>query len=399
MGRLVMSEAHHTLNGPFTELKCCVIIPTFNNERTLETVIRETLIYTDKLIVVNDGATDSTPAILTRYNDSITIITHPVNLGKGMALRNGFKKAVEMGYEYAITIDSDGQHFPGDLGQFLDKLRHHPGSLIIGARNMNSENVPGGSSFGNKFSNFWFRLETAIRLPDTQSGYRLYPVERLQKIKFFSTRFEFEIEVIVKAAWRGIPVLSMPVRIFYAKEGERISHFRPAKDFARISLLNTWFVILAICWYRPMRLLRGLSPANLRSFITKHFFNQEESVISKSLSVTVGIFFGIVPIWGYQLVSAIAAAYLLRLNKAIVILTANISIPPLLPFVLIASLKTGELFTGKKVTLSLHNISLQTIKLNLYTYLAGACLLAVFFAIFMGIGTFITLSLIRKKRK
>jgi uncharacterized protein (DUF2062 family) len=157
-------------------------------------------------------------------------------------------------------------------------------------------------------------------------------------------------------------------------------------------------VILAFCWYKPLRFLRGLTPNNIRAFIVKHFFNKEESILKKSLSVSLGIFFGIVPIWGYQLVSAIAASYLLRLNKAIVILTANISIPPLLPFVLLASLKTGEFFTGKKSNLSIHAISFDTIKLNLYTYLTGACILAVLFSLFMGLVTFITLSLIRKKK-
>jgi len=393
-----MGDEKHGLNKRFTELKCCVVIPTYNNEKTLEKVINDTLAYTDRIIVINDGASDSTPQILESFKNTITLVTHPVNLGKGMALRNGFKKALELGNDYAISIDSDGQHFPSDLERFLDKMEEQPGSLIIGARNMTSENVPGKSSFGNKFSNFWFQVETGIKLPDTQSGYRVYPVKRLQKIKFFSPRFEFEIEVIVKAAWRGIPVTAMPVKIFYAKGAERVSHFRPGKDSTRISILNTYLVILAFSWYKPLRLLRGLTPANIKAFIKKHFFNKEESILKKSLSVSLGIFFGIVPIWGYQLVSAIAASHVLRLNKAIVILTANISIPPLLPFILLASLKTGEIFTGRKSHLSFHDISLETIKLNLYTYLTGACILSVLFSIFMGLTTFITLSLIRKKK-
>lgn len=393
-----MGDEKHTLNSRFTDLKCCVLIPTYNNEKTLEKVIFDTLQFTDRIIVINDGATDTTPKILEKFKDQITIITHPVNLGKGMALRNGFKKALELQYDYAISIDSDGQHFPGDLPLFLDKIAEQPGSLIIGARNMNAENVPGKSSFGNKFSNFWFRVETGIKLPDTQSGYRLYPVKRLQKIKFHSPRFEFEVEVIVKAAWRGIHVLCIPVQVYYAKGEERVSHFRPGKDFTRISILNTYLVFLAFCWYKPLRFLRGLTPGNVNAFIRKHFFNKEESILKKSFSVSLGIFFGIVPIWGYQLVSAIAASYLLRLNKAIVILTANISIPPLLPFILIASLKTGEVFTGQKSNLSFRDISLETIKLNLYTYLTGACILAVLFSVFMGLATFITLSLIRKSK-
>jgi len=393
-----MTSDRGLLNEKFIQLKCCVIIPTYNNEKTLSLVIQDTLIYTDKIIVVNDGATDGTNEILKTFGQNITIVQHAQNLGKGMALRNGFKKALELGYEYAISIDSDGQHFPGDLDLFLEELKTHDEAIIIGARNMKSENVPGGSSFGNKFSNFWFQFITGIKLPDTQSGYRLYPIKKLSKIKFYTNRFEFEIEVLVKAAWKGLPVLSIPVQIFYAKGKERISHFRPTQDFARISFLNVYFVLLAVAWYKPMRFFKGLTPANIKSFVKKHFFNEKESITKTSLSVTLGIFFGIVPIWGYQLISAIAFAYLLKLNRAIVILAANISLPPLIPFILVASVEAGELITGEDAKLSVSDISFETIKTNLYTYLTGACLLAVCFAVFMGVLTFLTLTFLRRKR-
>lgn len=387
------------LNNRFDELNCCVIIPTYNNEKTIVKIINDTLEYTDKIIVVNDGTTDSTAELLRPFETSIIIIHQSKNYGKGIALRTAFKKALEMGYRYAITIDSDGQHFPADLVLFLDKIEHEPDSLIIGARNMNSENVPGGSSFGNKFSNFWFWIETGIKIPDTQSGFRLYPINRMKKINYFTSRFEFEIEVIVKAAWKGIPVIPLPIQVYYAKGDERVTHFRPGKDFMRISLLNTYFVILAFLWYRPMRFLRGLTPENIKAFVKKHFFNEKESVTKKSLSVSVGIFFGIVPIWGYQLVTAIAVAYFLKLNRAIVILAANISIPIILPAILYGSLKTGELITGQKSTITLKNINLENIKLNLYVYLTGACVLSIVLAIVMGISTYLILSVIRNNKK
>ena len=387
------------LNNRFVALNCCVIIPTYNNEKTIVKIINDTLEYTDKIIVVNDGTTDSTAELLKPYESSITIIHQSKNFGKGIALRTAFKKALEMNYRYAITIDSDGQHFPADFVLFLDKIEQEPDSLIIGARNMNSENVPGGSSFGNKFSNFWFWIETNIKIPDTQSGFRLYPISRMKKINYFTSRFEFEIEVIVKAAWKGIPVIPLPIQIYYAKVDERVTHFRPGKDFMRISILNVYFVILAFLWYRPMRFFRGLTPENIRAFVKKNFFNEKESITKKSLSVSVGIFFGIVPIWGYQLVTAIAVAYFLKLNKAIVILAANISIPIILPAILYASLKTGELITVQKSTITLKNINLENIKLNLYVYLTGACVLSIVLAMAMGISTYLILSVIRNNKK
>lgn len=386
------------LNTRFRELNCCVIIPTYNNQKTIGHIVRESLTYTDNIIVVNDRATDDTPTILKQFENKITIIHQPKNMGKGIALRTAFKKALELGYHYAITIDSDGQHFPSDFELFLDEIKLNPDSLIIGARNMNSENVPGGSSFGNKFSNFWYQIETGIKMPDTQSGFRLYPINKMKKIKYFTSRFEFEIEVIVKAAWRGINVTSIPIQIYYANGEERVSHFRPIKDFARISLLNTYLVILAFAWYKPLRFLKGLTPANIKAFIVKNIFNEEESIQKKSLSVTVGIFFGIVPIWGYQLVSAIAAAYFFKLNKAIVIITANISIPIFLPFILYASLKTGEIVTKQQSSITISTISLENIKSNLYVYITGACVLSVVLSIFLGIITFVVLSAGKNKK-
>lgn len=387
------------LNNRFSDLKCCVIIPTYNNQATIAKIITDTLAYTDKVIIVNDGATDSTPQIIKQFESTVTVIHQPQNYGKGMALRTAFKKALELGYHNAITIDSDGQHFPSDFELFLNKIQEQPDSLIIGARNMNSENVPGSSSFGNKFSNFWFWVETGIKLPDTQSGYRLYPIHKMRKLTYFTSRFEFEIEVIVKAAWKGIPVIPLPIQVYYAKGDERVTHFRPGKDFTRISFLNTYLVILAFLWYKPLRLLRGLSPGNIKAFLKKHFLSETESKTKKSVSVAVGIFFGIVPIWGYQLVTAILVAYLLKLNKAIVILTANISVPVMLPAILFASLKTGELVTGEVSTITFQNISLENIKLNLYVYIVGAVVLSIVFSLFMGLATYLFLSLIRNNKK
>lgn len=360
----------------FKQLKCCVLIPTYNNSKTIEHVIQSTLEYCDDVIVINDGCTDTTPEILAKYPQLI-IVTHSVNQGKGKGLRNGFAKAAELGFDYAISIDSDGQHYPKDFIVFLNKVEQEPGSLIIGARNMTVENVPNKSNFGNKFSNFWFWAETGITLPDTQSGYRLYPVKRLKKIWLFTTKFELEIEVIVKAAWRGIPVISVPVSVYYAPEGERVSHFIPSRDSTRISFLNTYLVILAALFWRPVMLIRSINFKNLKKVWKEEVVAAHESTNKKALSVGVGLFFGIVPIWGFQFALAIFSAIYFKLNKVIVGLSAQISVPPLIPFVLYASVKTGELVLGQKVNLDFTKLlSVETLN-NLYVYYIGATVLSI----------------------
>jgi glycosyltransferase involved in cell wall biosynthesis len=232
----------------------CVIIPTYNNAATLAGVIADVLSYTRHVLVVNDGSTDGTRHILSTFPE-VECLSYPRNVGKGWALRQGFTRALSLGYQYAITMDSDGQHFASDLHVFIKALETNPEALIIGARNMDQASVPGGSSFGNRFSNFWFRLETGIHCPDTQSGYRLYPIARLAKTRFVTRKYEFEIEVLVRSAWKGIPVISVPVKVYYPPAAERVTHFRPFKDFTRISLLNTVLVLVTFLYIRPRRFL------------------------------------------------------------------------------------------------------------------------------------------------
>src|SRR5690554_1431561 len=180
--------------------KYCVLIPTYNNHKTLQRVVDGVLeeMPAEQVIIVNDGSTDTTAAILQNYSN-VHQVHHPKNKGKGMALRNGFKKAHELGFTHVITIDSDGQHYPSDIPVLLEASQKEPETLFIGARNMEQEGVPAKSSFGNKFSNFWFWFETGIKLTDTQSGFRLYPIYLMPK-KWITNKFEFEIECIVRAA-------------------------------------------------------------------------------------------------------------------------------------------------------------------------------------------------------
>jgi glycosyltransferase involved in cell wall biosynthesis len=375
----------------FAELKCCVIVPTYNNAKTLAKVIDGLLEYTNNIFVVNDGSTDNTAHILSDYKQ-ITQIALNHNRGKGNALKTGFRAAVKAGYTYAITIDSDGQHMPSDLPKFLEKIENEPGSLIIGARNMNQEGIPGKSSFGNRFSNFWFHVDTGIKLPDTQSGYRLYPIDALSKLKYFTRKFEFEIEIIVRAAWKGVPVTSIPIEVFYAQGEERVSHFRPFKDFFRISVLNTVLFILALLIYRPVLFIR--------SFSLKKIFGAGESTLKLALAIGFGAFMGIVPIWGYQMLTATFLAHLMRLNKTLVLVASNISFGPLIAVFIYFSFVVGSLFVDNPISLKFDNtLNLDAIKIGAYQYLIGSVLLALSVGIIMFLISFGVISFKRRSFK
>ncbi|WP_406844878.1 DUF2062 domain-containing protein [Flavobacterium soyae] len=375
----------------------CVIVPSYNNHKTLKKVLDSILDFTQNIIIVNDGSTDETSKILKQYSQ-FTQIHHPKNLGKGRALRNGFRKAIEMNFEYAITIDSDGQHFASDIPVFISAIQNEPNSLLIGSRNMTQENVPKKSSFGNKFSNFWFKFETGIELQDTQSGFRLYPLKLIPE-QFYTNKFEFEIEVIVRSAWKGIVVKNIPIQVLY-DPAERVSHFRPFRDFTRISILNTVLVTNALLYIKPRDFFRRAKKKGFKKFFLEDILESNDSNFTKSASIALGIFIGISPFWGFQTILLFTFAALFRLNKVIAFLSSNVSFPPFIPLVIYGSLKTGSLFISSDAPLILDSsATLDDIQKNAAQYIVGSLILASVLALSAGLISYLLLSAFSSKNK
>ena len=357
-------------------LSCAVIIPTYNNAGTLGSVIDGVKRYCSDIYVINDGSTDGTAEVLAA-TAGIKTIAYARNRGKGYALRTGLRAAAEEGFRYALTIDSDGQHYPDDIPLFAERIEQRPDTLLIGARNLTAENMPGKNSFANRFSNFWYKVETGRTLADTQSGFRLYPLRRLGSLRTFCRRYEFEVEIIVRASWRGIGVENIPIRVYYAPDGKRVSHFRPLRDFTRISILNTVLVLEALLSYYPWRFFRSLTRENIRCFFRAHITRSRESNVRLAAAMGWGIFCGIIPLWGYQMIFAGVSAHFMRLNKVVAIVFSNISIPPMIPLILYASYWIGGRMLGLPVALALEEVSFQRMAESLVQYLAGSCCLAV----------------------
>ena len=373
----------------FKQLECCVLVPTYNNAGTLRRVVLGVLEYCEDVIVVNDGSTDATAHILKEL-PQVRQLHFLQNKGKGAALRAGFKEARERGFKYAITIDSDGQHYPEDLPIFLDELTKHPspeGLLLIGARNMDQSSVPRKSSFGNRFSNFWYWIETGIKLTDTQSGFRAYPLQPLERILFWSARFEFEIEVIVRAAWDGVTVRNIPIRVKYDPE-ERVSHFRPGADFGRISVMNTWLVLMKIFYIKPRDIYARFAQKGWKRTLREDLFRTQDSDVKKAVSVAVGVFVGIPPLWGLHTIIALGAAVVFGLNKALAFAGSNVSIPPMIPFVVIGSIGLGEtLLGGDPIALDIDLDHLDLLP-KLKVYLVGSIALATISGVLAGLITY-----------
>jgi len=378
--------------------KLCVIIPTYNNCFTIASVVESVLNYSENIIVVNDGCTDNTAEILKTY-DKIIVINIKRNKGKGYAIRIGFKEAIKLEYDYAITIDADGQHYADDIPKFLTELEKQPESIIIGNRNMEQDGIPKKSSFGKRFSNFWFWVNTGNKIPDTQSGYRLYPLFLFKKVKFFTRKYEFEIEVLVRLAWKGIKITSIPIQVKYFSPEERVSHFRPFKDFGRISILNTVLVTYALIFIHPFWFIKKLNKKNIKQFIDTNILKSKDSNTKITFSVMLGVFMGSSPFWGWQMTIVFFLSILFKLNKVIALVASNISLPPMLPFIIYGSYKIGGfVYTKNVVEINFNSsISLEMVKTNFLQYFYGSLIFAFFLSLTIGVITFIVLKIWRKK--
>ncbi len=229
-----------------------VLIPVYNHGSRIAGVVQDVMAKGYDLLVVDDGSTDSTREKVENI-PGVPLLIHEENRGKGAALMTGFR-ALKDGCRWVLTIDGDGQHSVDDIEVFIREIERDPEPRIIcGYRQgMDAEDVPWTSSFGRKFSNFWVRLSGGPSIRDSQSGLRLYPLPESAELNVKSKRYQFEIEVLVLARWKGIPVTEVPVQVSY-QEGERISHFKPWTDFWRNAATFARLITMRILLFLPLR--------------------------------------------------------------------------------------------------------------------------------------------------
>lgn len=220
-----------------TSPRISVVVPVYNHGLTVGRVIREASL-SFPVIAVDDGSTDETPRVL-KQELGIRVVTLAINQGKAAALKAGFAKAQELGFSHAITIDADGQHPTAALASFAAACRAAPDALVVGVRDLKAANAPRARRLSNALSTCCFAFETGVRLTDTQCGYRVYPLAVVSRLDVESDRYAFELEIMVKAAWAGIPLRPQPVRVDYSAATSRLSHFHPVRDFVRAVQTHT----------------------------------------------------------------------------------------------------------------------------------------------------------------
>ncbi len=209
-----------------------VVIPVYNHGRQIREVLIRTLQFGFPVFVVDDGSTDVTPEVLASFSQ-VTVLRHERNRGKGASLLDGFALAAETA-DYAITLDADGQHDPDDIPSLLRAAPGHGRPLVLGSRSgMERADVPWTSRWGRRFSNFWVWASCGKWISDSQSGFRMYPLPETLLLGAESRRFQFEVEILVRAVWSGMPLLEVPVQAIYGPAERRVSHFKPWVDFWR----------------------------------------------------------------------------------------------------------------------------------------------------------------------
>lgn len=361
----------------------CIVVPTYNNQLTIGDVIKDILKLTPELVVVNDGSTDETDNILSKI-PGIKVITHKQNLGKGAALLNGFRFAARSGFDYAITMDGDGQHLTVDLPEILKEIKKHPEALIIGQRNLAGGGKRLKSRVLRAHSNFWVWILTQQYVGDSQCGFRAYPLASILDLYLKTKKYDLEIEVLVKAIWTGIPVKEVPIAINYVAGSK--SHFRPFQDFLLVSTLIFSLFLKKLFLPGPLLKFRSLRVSQekiknqrFHQMIMDTLAHECSGPWHFAFSVGVGVFFGIAPLWGFQMLAALFAAHKLGLSKTISLIFSNISFPATIPFIVYGSLLAGRWALGGAIDYSLNldrSILEVAIKTYALEYLVGSVLLA-----------------------
>ncbi len=206
------------------------VIPAYNAAVSIGAVVEGTQKYLNHVVVVNDGSKDRTAEAALRKK--VILISIPKNRGKGFALRQGFRYALENGCSAILTIDADGQHDPEDIPTFIQAHRRDADPILIGSRMAEAGGFPRQRYYSNLAAAFFIARALHLPIEDTQCGFRLYPAQAIRSLTLTTTRFQTETEVLLRAARQGVRLSNVPVKNIYSRGNGSIppSNFRPVRD-------------------------------------------------------------------------------------------------------------------------------------------------------------------------
>lgn len=377
-----------------------IAVPVYNNGATLKTVVASCRLIARNVVVVDDGSTDAdVPALLSGMG--VTVLKHERNLGKGQAILTASRYIEERGGAYMITIDADSQHYPRDIEKFIPLLAADESGIVIGSRNFATANVPASSRFGRAFANFWLKVETGQSIDDCQSGFRAYPVRYLNLLRFKGSRYDFEAEVLAKAAWAGIRLETVPIDVNYPRPQDRVSSFRPFLDNLRLTRIHSMLVGRRLLPIPHRKLVKGAPRIDFSLLrhpgeVLKLLLRENATPEGLALSAAVGLFLAVLPLLFLHTLVILYVSLRLNLNKVVSLNVQHLAVPPFIPALCIEVgfyVRHGQWLT---------DLSFRTVfdqfSSRLFEWFLGSLIIAPVAALFIGTIMFITASVIKKMR-
>ena len=368
--------------------RVAIVIPVYNHAPFVRGVVEKALSVHDCVIVVDDGSTDGVVEALAGLD--VRLLRHGTNKGKGTAIKAGADEAERLGMTHIVTIDADGQHDPEDFRKFLPVIYGDPTAIVVGVRSFDCH-APGLSLFGRRFSNFWLRLQTGLSAGDTQSGFRAYPVAIFRHLRLRETGYAFEVEVLVKAAWAGIPLKETAVRVSYPPPEERVSHFSLFKDNLRLTRLNTRLTMRALVPLPHRRIVAYGRTGEISILHPLRFLTTllQARMLPRSLAVAgaLGVFLGALPLIACHTLVILGVASFFRLSKVTALSASQVCMPPLVPALCIETgyfLRHGTFLTE----VSLRTLGYQGLE-RFYEWLLGSFILGPAISLVVGSAIYI----------
>lgn len=385
-------------------LKILIVIPVYNCGITLRSVAQTAIATGYDLLVVDDASDDhclqsiaDLPCRTTRSEE---------HRGKGAALLLGAKRAAQLGYDTIVAIDGAGRYNPTDIHLLVVKAQNYKAPcMIIGAQQQIKDNAQNPNHFAKTSANFWVRLACGLEIPDAESSFRLYPVKELLAQSLTRSHYGFEIETLVKLAWSGIQIISVPVTACNAPADQEFSGFSKIGDRLSLALLHSQLVFRRLLpWPHkklteqepfPEKVFKTISKNPLK--VLREICREHTSPLWLAMAVWLGIFMGALPLLAIHTIAIIYVAHRLHMNKVAAVAASQFCMPPVVPVLCIQMgyyLRTGELlvdFSWQPWLLGIHE--------RLWEWLIGSLLVGPFLGL-IGAGImYLTASRLQQAKK